>query len=262
MRRFLLKLLRRRRLEQDLEAELAFHREMAAAGGNPIPLGDPARLKEQARDLWSFTFWENLWRDLHYGARGLRHSPALVISALLSLGLGIGANTAIFSLAVEFLFSEPSVTNAASVISVRLGGNSHAKEEALEFVRASGVFADVVGENEESFLNWDDGVQTRRVFAVHTTRNYFSALGVPVALGRGILPDDPNEVVVLAHDFWRKYLGADSAVLGHALRLDGRVYTVVGVLPPNHRTLIGFGFRRSCTCRAIATTSSWPCTHG
>ena len=135
------------------------------------------------------------------------------------------------------------MTNAASVISVRLGGNSHAKEEALEFVRASGVFADVVGENEESFLNWDVGVQTRRVFAVHTTRNYFSALGVPVALGRGILPDDPNEVVVvLAHDFWQKYLGADSAVLGHALRLDGRVETVVGVLLPNHRTLIGFGF--------------------
>ncbi|NWF85670.1 MAG: hypothetical protein HXY18_17780 [Bryobacteraceae bacterium] len=122
MRRFLLKLFRRPTLEQDLEAELAFHREMAQAGGNPIPLGNPSSLKEQAYDLWRFNFLENLWRDLVYAARGLRRSPALVCSALLSLALGIGVNTAVFSIAVEFLLSEPSVTDASSLVNIRIGG--------------------------------------------------------------------------------------------------------------------------------------------
>ncbi|MGH9663310.1 MAG: hypothetical protein ACRD9L_02675, partial [Bryobacteraceae bacterium] len=69
MRRFFLKLLRRRRLQRDLEAELAFHREMAAAHGNPIPFGNTASIKEQALDLWRFTFLENLYRDFVYAVR-------------------------------------------------------------------------------------------------------------------------------------------------------------------------------------------------
>ncbi len=62
MRRFILKLMRRRRLERDLEAELSFHREMSAAAGNPIPLGNTTVIREHAFDLWRFTFVENLWR--------------------------------------------------------------------------------------------------------------------------------------------------------------------------------------------------------
>ncbi len=87
MHNIFLKLRRRRSMERDLEAELAFHREMAAVHGNPIPIGNTAVLQEQARDLWRFAFVENLWRDLVYGVRSLRRSPALVITALFSLGL-------------------------------------------------------------------------------------------------------------------------------------------------------------------------------
>src|ERR1022692_4586192 len=137
MPRLFLKLFRRRSMERDVEAELAFHRDMAAAHGNPIPMGNTTVVQEQARDLWRFTWIENLWRDVVYGTRSLRRSPALVVAALLSLGLGI--NTAIFSLAVEFLFSQPSVTSPGSVVSVRLGGNSHANKEVVDFVRSSGL---------------------------------------------------------------------------------------------------------------------------
>jgi len=242
MRGFFLKLLRRRLLHRDLEQELAFHREMAAANGNPIPFGNTAVIKEESLELWRFTFLENLWRDFVYGARGLRRSPALVLSAVLSLALGIGVNATIFSLAVELLFSEPSVSDSSSVVSVRLGGNSHVKPEAVEFVRESGVFADVVGEREESFVNWNDGVQTRPIFGMVTTKNFFTALGVPMAHGRGLLPGDPNEVVVLNNDFWRKYFNADPSIVGRSINLDGKAYTVVGVLPAQHRTLLGFGF--------------------
>ena len=242
MRRLFLKFWRRRRLQRDLEAELAFHRDMAQAHGNPISLGNTTVIKETAMDLWRFTFLENLWRDLVYAARGLRRSPALVFSALLSLTLGIGANTAIFSLAVEFLLSEPSVTDAGSLVSVRLGGSSHARPQVVEFLRESGIFQDVAGENEEAFVNWNDGTETRRVFSVFTTKNYFTSLGVPMAHGRGILPNDPNEVVVLRHQFWQRHFNGDPSIIGRALNLEGKAYTVVGILPAAHRTLLGFGF--------------------
>jgi putative ABC transport system permease protein len=242
MCRLFLKMLRRRSMERDLEAELAFHRELAAHHGNPIALGNIAAIKEQARDLWRFTTLENLWRDLLYAGRSLRRSPGLVAAALLSLGLGIGANTGIFSLAVEFLFSEPSAINAASMVSVRMGGNSHARPEAVAFVRNSGLFQDVLSENEELFINFDDGVETRSVFCVQTTKNYFSMLGAPMAYGRGYVPADPDEVVVLANHFWQARFHADPAIVGRAIRLDGRPYVVVGILPADYRTLIGLGF--------------------
>ncbi|MCX6636215.1 MAG: ABC transporter permease [Acidobacteria bacterium] len=242
MRRFLLKLVRRRRLQRDLEAELAFHREMAAAHGNPIPLGNGVVIKEDALDLWRFTFLENLWRDVVYGSRGLRRNPALVFSALLSLGLGIGVNTAMFSLGVEFLFSEPSVADTGSLVSIQLGGNSHARVRAVEFMRDSGVFRDVAGENEETFINWNDGAQTRPIFGVVTTKNYFTALGVPMAFGRGILPADPDEVAVLRHRLWQRHFNGDPSIVDRLINLDGRAFTVVGILPANHRTLLGFGF--------------------
>ncbi len=242
MRRLFLKLRRRRNLERDLDAELAFHREMAAAGGNPVPLGNAARIMEQSRDFWRFTFFENLWRDLVYGARGLRRNPTLVATAVLSLALGIGANAVIFSLAAEFLLSQPSVSDAASVVSIRLGGNSASPPPVVEYVRQSGVLADVVGENEEAFANFNDGSETRPVFAAFTTKNFFTALGVPMAYGRGILPGDPDEVVVLHNRFWQRYLHGDPSIVGRAINLDGKAYTVVGILPATHRTLTGFGY--------------------
>ena len=241
MPRLFLKLFRRRSMERDVSAELAFHRDMAAAQGNPIPMGNTTVVQEQARDLWRFTRIENLWRDVVYGARSLRRSPALVVTALLSLGLGIGINTGIFSMAVEFLLSQPSVTNPGSVVSLRLGGNSHANKEVVDSVRASGLFQDVVGENEEVFINWNDGADTRQIFCVQTTGNYFAALGVPIAYGRGILPQDPDEVAVLSNHFWRSRLRGDPAVVGRTIRLDGRPYTVVGILPADYRSLVGFG---------------------
>jgi putative ABC transport system permease protein len=242
MRRFLLKLFRRRRLHQDLKSELAFHRALAAEHHNAIPLGNTYAIKEKALDLWRFTFFENLWRDLLYAARGLRRNPALVLTALVSLGLGIGVNTAMFSLGVEFLFSEPSVRDGNSLVNVRIGGNSSSSAKILAFVNAAGLFQSVVGENEENFTNYNDGVETHRIFGIYTTKNYFTELGVPMLHGRGLRPEDPDNVAVLQYRFWRKYFNGDPSVLGHAINLDGRFCIIVGILPEHHRTLQGFGY--------------------
>ena len=242
MRRFFRKLLRRGAMHQAMQDELAFHREMAERYGNPIPLGNTAVIAEHGYALWRFNFVENLWRDLVYAARGLRRSPLLVIAALVSLGLGIGVNAAMFSLGVEFLFSEPSVRDAGSLVSVQVAGSSHSAHQSIEFIAASGLFADVAGENEEQVASFNDGVETRPVFSVFVTRNYFSALGVPVLHGRGISPDDPDEVTVLSYAFWRKQFGGDPSAVGKTINLDGRICTIVGILPEHHRTLMGFGF--------------------
>jgi predicted permease len=241
VRRLLLKLFRRRTLAEDLERELAFHREMAAAHDNPIRLGNISVIKEHAFDQWRFGFLENIWRDLKYAARSLSRSPGFVLSALLSLGLGIGVNTAMFSVATEFLLSEPSVADAQSWISIYLGDSNHANQEAIDFLSHSGAFRAVVGENWETFSNWNDGHETRRIFSVQTTKNYFGALGVPVAIGRGWTAGDADNVVVLSYRFWQKNFNGNPAVIGRAIDLDGRACTVVGVLPESHRTLIGYG---------------------
>jgi len=225
-----------------MQDELAFHREMSARQGNQIPLGNTAAIAEHGYDLWRFNFVENLWRDLVYSARGLRRSPLLVLAALVSLGLGVGVNATMFSLGSEFLFSQPSVHDASSLFYVRVAGSSHTSHQALEFLASSGLFADVAGENEEITANYNDGTETHPVSGVFTTKNYFTALGVPILHGRGIAPDDPNEVAVLSYAFWHRQFNGDPAVVGRTINLDGRMCTVVGILPEHHRGLIGFGY--------------------
>jgi putative ABC transport system permease protein len=167
--------------------------------------------------------------------------PLLVLAALVSLGLGVGVNATMFSLGVEFLFSRPRCATA-SLVYVRIGGSSHSSHQALEFLASSGLFADVAGENEEITANYNDGAETHPVSGVFTTKNYFTALGIPMLHGRGIAPDDPDEVAVLSYAFWRRQFNGDRTVVGRAINLDGRMCTVVGILPEHHRSLIGFGY--------------------
>jgi hypothetical protein len=98
MRRYLLKLIRRRNLQAEFEAELAHHREMAELHGNPIGLGNTTKIQEESLDLWRFNLLENFLRDLTYAVRQLRNSPTFTATAILSLALGIGLAVCIFTL--------------------------------------------------------------------------------------------------------------------------------------------------------------------
>jgi len=242
MFRFFRKLLRRGKMHRQMQDELAFHREMAARHGNAIPLGNTAVIAEHGYALWRFNFVENVWRDLAYAARGLSRSPLLVLAALVSLGLGVGVNATMFSLGAEFLFSQPSVHDASSLVYVRIAGSSPSSHKALEFLASGGLFADVAGENEEITANYNDGAETHPVSGVFTTKNYFTALGIPMLYGRGIAPNDPDEVAVLSYAFWSRQFNGDRTVVGRTINLDGRMCTVVGILPEHHRSLIGFGY--------------------
>ena len=124
---------------------------------------------------------------------------------------------------------------------MRIGGNSHAYMRHYRFLRDAQIFAGLAGSNEEAESNWRSGEETYRLHAMRVTDNFFGVVGVPLAMGRPIEPGD-RDVVVLSDRFWRTRLGAETDVIGRALIIDGRPHTVSGVLPPDHRTVLGFGF--------------------
>jgi predicted permease len=142
---------------------------------------------------------------------------------------------------MEFLFSQPSSRDAERLVSMRIGGNSHAYMTHYRFLRDAHLFDGLAGSFEEAESNWRFGNDTYRLHVMRVTDNFFDVVGVPLATGRPIESGD-RAVVVLSDRFWRVRLAADPDVVGKALIIDGRPYTVAGVLPRNHRTVVGFGF--------------------
>ncbi len=203
--------------------------------------GSTVRMREQTRAAWQIKWIDDLLSDLRYALRALRRNPGFAAAAIFSLALGIGANTTMFSLTMEFLFSRPSCRNPETLRSIQIGGNSAAEVRDWRFLRSAHIFADVAGSFEEAESNWRNGENTYRLSVMPVTDNFFNMVGVPVAFGRAIQPGE-QYTVVLSHGFWQRRLSGDPNVLGKVLVLDGRHYTVVGVLPRDTRTLIGFGF--------------------
>jgi predicted permease len=240
--------------ERELDEEISIHIEMradelqgdgmarvAALARARREFGSSLRVKEETRAAWQFRWLEETLSDLSYAARALRRNPGFAAAAIVSLALGIGANTTIFSLTMEFLFSEPSGRDPSTLAAMRIGGSSHAHMRHYRFLRDAHLFAGLAGSNEEAESNWRSGDETYRLHTMRVTDNFFGVVGVPLAMGRPIEPGD-RDVVVLSDRFWRTRLGAETDVIGRALTIDGRPYTVSGVLPPDHRTVLGFGF--------------------
>jgi len=245
MLRKLIYLFRRKRFNSELDDEIRFHLEMAAKERGEAQarreFGSTVRMRENTRSAWQIRWLVDLVSDLRYGLRALRRNPGFAAAAIFSLALGIGANTTIFSLTMEFLFSQPSSRDAERLAEIRIGGNSHAYMPDYLFLRDAHLFDGLAGSREEAESNWRFGNDTYRLQVMRVTDNFFQVVGVPVAMGRPIEPGD-RDVVVLSDHFWRARLAADPNVVGTALIIDGRPYSVSGVLPRNHRTVVGFGF--------------------
>lgn len=244
----------RKHFDSELDEEIRFHLEtrtdeLMQAGLSKQDartqalreFGRQSVHREDSRIAWQFRLFEDLLADLKYAGRAFRRNPAFAGTAVLSLALGIGANLAIFSLTMEFLFSRPSVHDPQSLAYVILGGGSNAAPAQYRFLKDAHLFEGVAGVNPETETNWRHGDGTYRVWGARVTDNFFDVAGVPVAQGRpihaGVQPQ-----AVLSYGFWKGRLGGDPNILGRGLVFDSVLYTVVGVLPPHHRTLIGFGF--------------------
>jgi len=188
---------------------------------------------------------DTLLRNLRYAARRLLNSPFFTVVAVLSLGLGIGANTAIFSLVNAVVLQDVPYDRPEELVDVyeSVAGFSHGTlsyPDYLDLLEGSrDVFADLGGmQLTFAQIDVDDGVEVVPAEAV--TGGYFSLLGVRPALGRLITEEDhvdigAHPVVVLSYAYWQSRYAGDPAVVGDEIRLAGRPYTVIGVAPEDFR---------------------------
>ncbi|HXI43958.1 MAG TPA: permease prefix domain 1-containing protein, partial [Bryobacteraceae bacterium] len=192
--------------------------------------GSAVRMREQTRAAWQLKWLEDLLSDLRYALRALRRNPGFAAAAIFSLALGIGANTTIFSLTMEFLFSQPSCRNPETLASMQIGGNSDIEMNKYRFLRDAHLFDALAGSFLEAESNWRFGDDTYDLHVMRVTGNFFEVVGIPLALGRPIQPGE-QFTVVLSYRFWQQRLSGDPNILGRVLVLDGKSYAVAGILP-------------------------------
>jgi putative ABC transport system permease protein len=245
-------LIHRRRLDRDLQDELAFHMAERADRLGPIParrsFGNPTYYQENLRDMWTFRWLEMLSKDLRYAARSLRKSPGFAAVAVLTLALGIGANTAIFSIVNAVLLHPLPYPHADRL--VELWGNvKRAKVERrgtsfadyLDWKKDSRSF-DAVALHVQATQTLNGAGEPERLPAEFVGYGYFEILGLAAQVGRSFTPEEDavpqrNPVVVLSDGLWKRRFGGDASIVGRSLQLNDRSYTVVGVMPPRFRGL-------------------------
>jgi predicted permease len=188
----------------------------------------------------------SLWQDIRFGLRALRKSPGFTAVALLALALGIGAGTAIFSVADALLLKPISLPDPDHLVVLQEQAPGQSGNDATGVSPAN--FLDWKSQtktlDEMTLLLWDSVSLTgtgvpERVQGYAVASNFFSIGGAQPFLGRTFLPEDGQQghgdVVVLSHGFWVRRFGADPQIVNSAIHLDGKPYTVVGVMPPSFR---------------------------
>lgn len=182
-----------------------------------------------------------LWQDLRYGARMLARRPGFTAVAALTLSMGIAAVSTILSIVNGFLlrplpYPDPSrlVTLHGSNLKSGIHSTGVSLPDFADWRGANSVFEQMAAYAEESF-NLSTGGRPERIPGAAVSAGVFSLLGVAPTLGRGLLSNDDQpggeRLLVLGHDLWQRRFGADPAIVGRTIRLDGQKHTVVGVMP-------------------------------
>jgi hypothetical protein len=248
------RLFRRQQRDEELDEEVQAHLQMAAqermergetaeqARASAIrEFGNVALIKEMTRDTWGFRWLEEFLQDLRYGLRQLRRNPGFTTVCVITLALGIGANTAIFSVVSAVLFRALPFKNADRLVVVwennrKQGWDRHPVEgeRFFEWVRQNHAFEEMAASNSID-MNLSDSAEAERIRVGLVTSNYFSIRGIEPALGRAFLPTENwregEQVVILSRHLWQQRFGADPNILGRAITLEAASYTIVGVMP-------------------------------
>jgi len=198
-------------------------------------------VKEATREMWGWAAWERCSQDLRYALRILRKNPAYALTAVLSLALGIGANTAIFSLIDAIMLKPLPVKNphelvsmgdpsAVQSVSKGSGGNNRLFSYPFykRFRERNGVFTDLYGSGRSERIDLKD--EADHPHARFVTNNFFAVLGVEAIEGRGLLPED-REAVVISYDFWQRHYQGAAGIVGRKLTVNRRDFTIVGIAP-------------------------------
>jgi putative ABC transport system permease protein len=237
---------RRQQLDRELEEELAFHMAMRAERSAPLTarrsFGNPTFVKETCREMWTLEWLETLGRDLRYSGRTLRKSPGFAAVAVLTLALGIGANTAIFSVVnavmlqpLPYPHSERLVELWGNVRRARVERRGTSIPDYLDWRKQSRSFDGMALYTGSSFtlMGFDE---PERIPGEYVAHGYFELLGMLPQLGRTFGEEEDkvpqqDAVVVLSDGLWRRRFGADPGVLGRKIQLNDKPYTVIGVMP-------------------------------
>ena len=249
-------LFRKRRMDGEMAEELEFHQAMLREkllregvpamqvdGATRKRFGNPMRWHERLRELWQFRTLENLLRDVSFSTRLLRRSPGFTTVALLTLVLGVGANTAIFSLINGLLLRPLPVPHAEelAVLGMIQGRPTPNYSFPAPFFRSlerrREVFSDVFAFDQASFQVRGNS-NNESIAGQYVSGHFFQALETPALLGRTLTPDDDVKggnpaglAVVISEPFWRSWFGGAADVVGRKLQIDNTPMTVAGVMP-------------------------------
>ena len=248
-------------VEGDLEQEVRYHVEREtqariAAGMDPVEarraalmeFGGVENFKEECRDARRVSFAENLVQDLHYAGRVLRRSSGLTATAVLTIALGIGLNTTVFSIVDSVLLRPLPVENPQQITVLAAGAGvasflSYADYRDL-VDQSRNVFSGVLG-YRLSFDGLSTKRQADRVMTCYVTSNYFSMLGLKPYAGRLISPDEgqapgADPVLVLSYAYWKAQFGGDLSIVGREASVNGHPVTIIGIAPKGFHGLTSF----------------------
>jgi putative ABC transport system permease protein len=247
---------RRERMMEDLDQDIRDHiaretQDNIERGMSPEEaryaalrkFGNVTRVKEEARDVWSFVWLEQFWQDIRYALRMLRKSPGFTAVAVLTIALGIGATTAIFSVVDATLLHPLPYPQPEQLVSVRddLPGVG-AQDVGMSVpewqdLQRSGIFQYVSPVGGGS-VNLTGSSQPARIFFAAVPPNYFALLGVKPQLGHSFNPEDHTPGFTLegliSDGLWKGAFGGDPHILGTSVRLDNDLYRIIGVMPAGY----------------------------
>jgi predicted permease len=255
IRSFFRNLLRRPQVDEQLDQEVTSYldlltEENIAAGMSrqqalraaKIELGGSDQVKEHVRDVRSGAWLQSLFQDFHFGTRMIAHNPGFSALVILTLALGIGANTAIFSVVYGVLLRPLPYVNGSQLVVLRqeaakanIRNVAFSPKEVLDYRDYNHTLQSVVEYHSMSFLllgkDSAERVQTGVVSA-----NFFDVLGVKPVLGRTFISSDEDKhadaVLVLSYQYWQRHQGGDPNIVGKVFQMNNRPHTVIGVLPP------------------------------
>jgi predicted permease len=244
----------RRQRQKDLDAEIESHLEMAvrerlqggetpdeAAHSARRELGNVALVKEVTREMWGWTAFEQLLQDTRYGARMLVKSPGFAFVAILTLTLGIGANTALFSVVNGVLLNPLPYPKPDQLVTLHeskpnFDSGSISFPNFRDWRNENRTFSAMAIARPYSFTLTNAG-KAERVRAEFIATDFFHLLGVSPVIGRTFLPGEDEigaaPIAMISEALWKRRFGAAPDVLGKGITLDASSYTVVGVVPAN-----------------------------
>jgi putative ABC transport system permease protein len=259
-RRLRMRLLRGR-IEREMERELGFHLEMETAenmrrGMSEEEARRAARrsfggmepVKEAYRDGIRFRRMEEFLQDIRYGARMLLKTPGFTAVAALTLALGVGANTAVFSVVYATLLKPLPYPEAERIYGVEMivperGMSLPGRiQDYLEWRKANTAFSSVAALRPGGWnLTGNGGLagngEPERISGAQVSTNFFEFLGIPPALGRGFVPEEEvpgaDKVVVISDALWKRRYGANPNLVGGTIELNGQTHVVVGIAAPS-----------------------------